>query len=86
LYSKILKIRRLDFLQNLIFMRLNHRSLVCFLLGGIVLYICHGIAIGRNGASNYNFLLFCSAHFVWGYYWGGRLLVVDKTEEASDEG
>ena len=65
-------------------MKINYRSLVCLLLGGIILYICHGIAIDRNGLSVYNFLLFCAAQFVWGYYWGGKLLVGEKTDEVSD--
>ena len=67
-------------------MKINHRSLLCLLLGGIVLYICHGIAMERNGLSAYNFLLFCAAQSVWGYYWGGKLLVVEETEDVSDEG
>jgi hypothetical protein len=27
----------------------------------------------RNGLSVYNFLLFCAAQSLWGYYWGGFL-------------
>ena len=67
-------------------MKLNYRSLFCLFLGMILLYICHTIAMDRNGATSYNFLLFFSAHFVGGYYWGGKLMVVENTEEISDEG
>ncbi len=67
-------------------MKINYWSVLGLIAGMIVLWICNGIAIHRNGLNPYNFFLFFSANFVWGYFWGERLLVVEDAEgRVSDE-
>jgi hypothetical protein len=65
-------------------MQINYWSLCRLLIGSFGLYICHNLAIDRNGITMYNFLLFFSAQAFWGYYWGGRLIKWPESEEESD--
>jgi hypothetical protein len=65
-------------------MKINIGSLCVLLLGAVVLYVCHNIAMERNGITLYNFLLFFSAHVFWGYFWGGRLIRIPGSEEMTN--